>query len=289
MHEPTPSVVGSGAPLSELVELLMLTPPSDRVAHGDAMTAQQVSELLGADRSEVATAWRAVAAEHAKYAEDAGWSGTLGLALEGLEGVATLRELATASTSVCDGADPERAYALSRVTVESKQHAALAWRRSGVTVLVSATGGDRQGASDTYLLMAHASELSHVVSALMSSGDVVGVDRLAKAVAISPELGALAGMSGARLSELAAAQVPHVLTNRRRDLYLAELKPVHALAAVAKSLPPRAVTVGDLERRVRGRFPGALPLPRGTALDDAVRIATGRTRGPTGYRHADDG
>jgi hypothetical protein len=272
----------SGGSLRERVEALMLAPPADPTAHGDALTSHQVSELLGVERSEVTAAWRGLVSEYTELAERLGWRGNLAGALEGLEGLATLREVATASARTAESAD--RAYGLTRAVVESGVGVDLAWRRSGVTVLVSSRRLDRETAVDPHELIDHASELRHVVSSLIASGDVVSVSRLEQAVQLSPELRALTVLSGARLSVLAAAQIPHVLSNRRGELYLADLKPVYALAAVAETLPPREVTADELRRRVRGRFPGALPLPDGTALDEAVKMGTGRTRGVHGYR-----
>jgi len=278
------AVSDPAASLTRDVELLMFAPPSDPATYGDALTPHQASEILGVERSEVAGPWRALTSKYAQYADSAGWPVRLQAALDALEGLATLRELA-AST-----ADPEQAgrvaspYALTRATLESNLHADVVWRRSGATVLVSSRGGTRSGSVDLQELMGHASELRHVVSGLVASGEVVSVGRLEQAVAISPELRALEVLSGSRLSELAAAQVPHVLSNRRGELYLADLKPAPALAAVAESLPPRDVTVEELQRRVRGRFPGALPLPDREGLDDAVLAATGRAWGTYGYR-----
>lgn len=287
-------VPGSDASLSEQVSLLMLRPPQDREAYGDAITAQQASEVLGVDRLDVAAAWRAVAAAHIQHAREERWSTRLGAALGRLEGLATLRELAAVSARLDGTVEPERAYALSRVTVETNLDPTLAWRRSGVSVFVCGTFADRREATDQqiapdpYVLMAQASELRHVVRALASNGDVVGASRLEQAVAISPELNALGAVSGARLSDLVAAQVPQLLRNRRGDLYLAGLKPVHALGAVAESLPPRPVTADEIRRRVRARFPEAAPLPEGTELDEVVLMATGRARGPSGYEHVDE-
>lgn len=270
--------------LRQLVELLMLSPPSDPVAHGDALTAHQVSGMLGIERSEVAGVWRTVAAEHAAQAQAADWLDRLREALRRLEGVGTLRELAAVSAGVGgDGSDAHRAYALTRATVESSGRLGVAWRRSGVTVLVSSKDAGREAPVDPYELMGHASELRHMVSGLVASGGVVSVGRLEQAVRISHELSALAMLSGGRMSELAAAQLPHVLSNRRGELYLADLKPVHALAAVTDTLPTREVTVEELQRRVRGRFPQARPLPDRPALDDAVLMATGRHWGMSGY------
>lgn len=285
MNESAVAVGEPAASLTRDVELLMLSPPSDPVAHGDALTPHQASEVLGVERSEVVGPWRALASEYAQYAQRAGWPERLQAALDALEGLATLRELA-AST-----ADPEQdrkglasAYALTRATLESNLHADVMWRRSGVTVLVGSRRGLRSASVDPHELMGHASELRHVVNGLVASGEVVSVGRLEQAVAISPELRALEVLSGSRLSELVAAQVPHVLSNRRGDLYLADLKPAPALAAVAETLPSRDVTVEELQRRVRGRFPGALPLPDREGLDDAVLAATGRVWGTHGYR-----
>lgn len=267
------------------VEFLMLSPPADAASHGDALTVHQVSELLGVERSAVAAEWRAVAAEHAERAARVGWLDRLGHALETLEGLGTLREVTAASEYPPSHKESSPgAYALTRATLETIGRARLAWRRSGVTVLVTARQGVRGMSVDPQELMDHASELRHVVSGLVASGDVVSIERLERAVRIYPELGALAVLSGPRLSELAAAQISHVLSNRRGDLYLADLKPVPALAAVADTLPPREVTVEELRRRVRGRFPGALPLPDGAALDEAVQTATGRVPGANGYR-----
>lgn len=294
VQESSVGVPGSGASLSELVSLLMLRPPHDREAYGDAMTTQQASEVLGVDRLDVAAAWRAVAATHVLHAREVQWSARLGTALERLEGLATLRELAAASARLDGSVEPEHAYALSRVTVETNLDATLAWRRSGVSVFVCRTFADRGGATDQriapdpYVLMAQASELRYVVRALASNGDVVGASRLEHAVAIAPELNALGAVSGARLSDLVAAQVPQLLRNRRGDLYLAGLKPVHALSAVAKSLPPRPVTADEIRRRVRARFPEAAPLPEGTEFDEVVLMATGRAGGPSGYEYVDE-
>lgn len=284
MDESAGAVGQHAASLTRDVALLMLSPPSDPVAHGDALTPHQASEILGVERSEVVGRWRTLTTKYAEYAERAGWPERLRAALDALEGLGTLRELAALT------ADPDQegrlasAYALTRATLESNLHADVVWRRSAVTILVSSRRAPRSAPVDPHELMTHASELRHVVNGLVASGEVVSVARLEQAVAISPELRALEGLSGSRLSELAAAQVPHVLSNRRGDLYLADLKPTPALAAVAETLPSREVTVEELQRRVRGRFPGAKPLPDRNDLDQAVVSATGRVWGRRGYR-----
>ncbi len=277
------SVSESVDQLRARVESLMLAPPSDPAAHGDALTTHQVSELLGVDRTAVTETWRAIAADHVPRALRIGWPSALATALDALEGIGTLREVASACGSAVGAGN--RAYELTRVTLETSLADGIAWRRSGVTVLVSA----RRSAADPYEFMEHASELRHVVSGLVAHGEVVSISRLEGAVAISPELKSLGVVSGSRLADLAAAQIPYVLTNRRSDLYLSHLKPMYALAAVADTLPLREVTVDELQRRVRGRFPGALPLPSGTALDEAVLSGTGRTWGIGGYGFRDEG
>lgn len=286
VDESAETVVGPATLLTRHVELLMLSPPADPVAHGDALTPHQASEFLGVERSAVVGSWRALASEYAASAERAGWAERLRSALDALEGLGTLRELAELSAADQAGRISADAYALTRATLESNLHPDLVWRRSGVTVLVTSKRGFRSASVDPNELMGHASELRHVVSGLVASGDVVSIGRLEQAVAISPELRTLSGLTGSRLSDLAAAQLLHVLSNRRGDLYLADLKPAPALAAVADTLPSREVTVEELQRRVRGRFPGALPLPDRYGLDDAVLAATGRVWGTYGYRPA---
>ncbi|WP_146819669.1 hypothetical protein [Actinotalea fermentans] len=247
-----------------------------------------MSEILGVERPRARAVWRLAASELAVAAERAGWPARVTRALGELEGLGTLLEVVGASRGLDaagDRFDPLSAYALTRVTLELALSPEVAWRRSGVTVLV-AKSGDLTSAVPTDALFEHASELRHVVAGLVTAGDVVGARRLEQAVSLSPELGSLTVLSASRLSELAAAQIPYVLSNRRGELYLADLKPVPALVAVGPTLPSREVTVEELQRRVRARFPGALPLPSREALDDAVRVATGRVWGTRGYRPA---
>lgn len=255
---------------------LMLNAPSDVVTDGDALTPFRVGELIGQDRRDVSTEWKSLVAVWGARAQSIGWGDAVRRALRDLEGVATLREVSAATAR----AHPDRsdAYGLTRAVVESDDDASLTWRRSGHQVLVAteSTGPESGG----HVVIDHAAELRHVVSALLAGGEVVSTERLLHAVAISPELHALAPLSPARLTALAAAMSPHVLSNRRGDLYLAGLRPRYALAAVSDSLSIEDVSLDDVRRRVRGRFPGASQLPGDAELRELIRHTLSRTQPP---------
>lgn len=275
---------GQASSLERMLASMMLSPPSDAVAHGDALTPYQASEVLGVERAEVVVVWRSLVKRSWRDALSVGWADVMKSALERLEGIATLRELAGLCERLSGGDSTSLgSYALTRGALEFGA-TDLAWRRSGVTVLTCLSGASlERPVVNPQELMGQASELRHLVSGLVANGDVVTVARLEQAVHGSSELRTLSVLSGSRLSSLAEAQIPHVLSNRRRELYLADLKPVHALAAVADTLASTGVTEEGLRRRVRGRFPGARPLPMGAALDGVVMAATGRVRGSHGY------
>src|SRR5690554_5528271 len=74
VDESAEAVGGPATSLTRHVELLMLSPPADPVAHGDALTPHQASEILGVERSAVVGSWRALASAYAASAERAGWA-----------------------------------------------------------------------------------------------------------------------------------------------------------------------------------------------------------------------
>lgn len=71
---------------------------------------------------------------------------------------------------------------------------------------------------------------------------------------------------------------PHVLSNRRGDLYLAGLRPIYALSAISDNLPLHAASAEEVRRRVRSRFPGASPLPGDAELHELIQHKMGRGR-----------
>lgn len=255
---------------------LMLSAPADVAADGDALTPVRVSELIGADRREVSRVWRSVLVAWQERAHSVGWAEEVRRALLRLEGVATLREASAAASH--SHVVRHDAYGLTRAVVESSDETSLVWRRSGNQVLIATVAAEP--ARDGHVVIDHAAELRHVVSALLAGGEVVSTERLLHAVAISPELRSLGHLTPGRLTALAAAMSPHVLSNRRGDLYLVGLRPAYALTAISDSLSLGDASLEDVRRRVRGRFPGASPLPGDAELRELMRYTSSRTQVP---------
>ncbi|MGH4022457.1 MAG: hypothetical protein ACRDT0_25105, partial [Pseudonocardiaceae bacterium] len=97
----------------------------------------------------------------------------------------------------------------------------------------------------------------------------VGVVRALRTVADRFEL----VYSERRLVQLAAAATGTVLSNARLELYPHDLDPVRALrlAQAGTGIPAGGVGSSWFDTRVRARFPGLAPLPKGRELARLLR------------------
>ena len=237
-------------------------------------TQSAIAEQVGITRARVGQIFRKLLTAAGKDAALIAFRDDLVALLEGLGGVATADELATALVagrgSDLDTAPAERlALGLLRIAAEAEgllAEPAIVTRREAESVLIGLSDDLTDYA--VRLGKAAASLIDTAAEEPLPSPDRV-VERLQRITA-PPS----AGLSATRLVRLAAAASATAAVSSRLELYPRGMSSLRALKLSLGAVSGlRQLSEADLRGRVTSRYPAAEPLPARPALDDLLRRA----------------
>ena len=237
-------------------------------------TQSAIAEQVGITRARVGQIFRKLLTAAGKDAGLIAFRDDLVALLEGLGGVATADELATALVagrgSDLDTAPAERlALGLLRIAAEAEgllAEPAIVTRREAESVLIGLSDDLTDYA--VRLGKAAASLIDTAAEEPLPSPDRV-VERLQRITA-PPS----AGLSATRLVRLAAAASATAAVSSRLELYPRGMSSLRALKLSLGAVSGlRQISEADLRGRVTSRYPAAEPLPARPALDDLLRRA----------------
>lgn len=248
-------------------------PKGDHNVHWPSIS--MISSEIGMDVSEARVLQSKVTAQWSKQPDITALRNDIAAWLAENGGVMTAMELADTILlrrgSVEDSPVRERrAQAVVRAAVETeltKQQPRWILRRFGNRYLIA---DDQQGLGEE--LATYAQDLGQLASECALKQPLLNpqatIDKVRSVTA--PET--FVGLSTHRLLRLAAAASEQAALSSRAEFYPRDMEPSQALAlAQGALLGSRALTVNEIQARVKGRYPAAKPLPGRPQLDELVR------------------
>ena len=179
------------------------------------------------------------------------------------------------------------AQAVARVAVDtelSKQESRWIIRRIGRRLVLA---DNSQGRGEE--LGDYAEALGQLADECAEQDELLSPSRTLEKIRSVPAPEASLGLSSARLLRLAAAASQQAALSSRAEFYPVGMKASRALElAQGALLGSKALTVKEVQERVKGRYPMAEPLPGRPQLDELVRTLDMGFSWDSHYSHADD-